>query len=41
MLKDANGVCSRFEDGDRRTFELHDTLEPTGIGISDAFGNCG
>ena len=38
VLKDVNGVCSRFEDGDRGIFELHDTLELTGIGISDAFG---
>lgn len=41
-FKDVRGDCSRLEEGDTTgIFVLDDTLEPTGIGISDAFGNWG
>ena len=42
-FKDVRGDCSRLEEGDTTGIfdALDDTLEPTGIGISDAFGNWG
>lgn len=41
MLGDIKGDCSRFEDDETGMFELERILKLTGIGISDAFGNCG